>query len=197
MTYRLLIMGPPGAGKGTQAKNVSADLGIAWISSGELFRQTIRSGSELGEQIASYINNGNLVPDEVTDRMVADHLRALDPRVNGFLLDGYPRTLSQVGALDRILAEYDAPLDAVIELEIPDDEIVSRLLLRAEKEGREDDTEDVIRHRIEVYHESTEPLLAVYRERGLLVGIDGMGTIDEVRERLVTKCEAFLASKNQ
>ncbi|NLW14030.1 MAG: adenylate kinase [Trueperella sp.] len=191
MKYRLLIVGPPGAGKGTQAKNVSEDLGITWISSGELFRETIRSGSELGNVIASYIDNGNLVPDEITDVMVENHLDAIDPK-NGFLLDGYPRTLDQVDALERMLEAHDAPLDAVIELQIPDEEIIGRLLSRAEKEGRKDDTEDVIRHRIAVYHAKTEPLLNVYRERGLLVGVHGLGTIDEVRERLVNNARKFL-----
>lgn len=191
MKYRLLIVGPPGAGKGTQAKNVSEDLGITWISSGELFRETIRSGSDLGNVIASYIDNGNLVPDEITDVMVENHLDAIDPK-NGFLLDGYPRTLDQVDALERMLEAHDAPLDAVIELQIPDEEIIGRLLSRAEKEGRKDDTEDVIRHRIAVYHAKTEPLLNVYRERGLLVGVHGLGTIDEVRERLVNNARKFL-----
>lgn len=191
MKYRLLIVGPPGAGKGTQAKNVSEDLGITWISSGELFRETIRSGSDLGNVIASYIDNGNLVPDEITDVMVENHLDAIDPK-NGFLLDGYPRTLDQVDALEWMLEAHDAPLDAVIELQIPDEEIIGRLLSRAEKEGRKDDTEDVIRHRIAVYHAKTEPLLNVYRERGLLVGVHGLGTIDEVRERLVNNARKFL-----
>ena len=191
MKYRLLIVGPPGAGKGTQAKNVSEDLGITWISSGELFRETIRSGSDLGNVIASYIDNGNLVPDEITDVMVENHLDAIDPK-NGFLLDGYPRTLDQVDALERMLEAHDAPLDAVIELQIPDEEIIGRLLSRAEKEGRKDDTEDVIRHRIAVYHAKTEPLLNVYRERGILVGVHGLGTIDEVRERLVNNARKFL-----
>lgn len=191
MKYRLLIVGPPGAGKGTQAKNVSEDLGITWISSGELFRETIRSGSDLGNVIASYIDNGNLVPDEITDVMVENHLDAIDPK-NGFLLDGYPRTLDQVDALERMLEAHDAPLDAVIELQIPDEEIIGRLLSRAEKEGRKDDTDDVIRHRIAVYHAKTEPLLNVYRERGLLVGVHGLGTIDEVRERLVNNARKFL-----
>lgn len=196
MNYRLVIVGPPGAGKGTQAKNVSEDLGITWISSGELFREAIRSGSEMGEMIASYIDNGNLVPDEVTDAMIKNHLEEIDPR-HGFLLDGYPRTLSQVDALDSMLEAHDAPLDAVIELKIPDEEIVGRLLSRAQKEGRKDDTEDVIRHRIAVYHEKTEPLLKVYRDRDLLVGIDGLGTIDEVRNRLVDNTRAFLRENGE
>lgn len=197
MKLRLLIVGPPGAGKGTQAKNLSEDLAITWLSSGELFRETIRSGSQMGQTIAGYIDNGDLVPDAVTDLMISEHLKEIDPKNNGFLLDGYPRTLSQVESLDRVLEELQAPLDAVIELQIPDEEIVGRLLSRAEKEGRNDDTEDVIRHRIQVYHEKTAPLLKVYSDRGLLVGVDGMGTIDEVRERLVRRCNDFLAQWGQ
>ncbi len=195
MSYRLLIVGPPGAGKGTQAKHVSHDLGIVWISSGELFRNTVRSGSELGELIASYIHSGNLVPDEVTDRMIAEHLDAIGPN-RGFLLDGYPRTLEQVESLDEVLDKQGSPLDAVIELQIPDEEIVGRLLKRAEIEGRTDDTEDVIRHRISVYHKLTAPLLEVYRDRNIVIGVDGLGTIDEVRDRLVSNAMEFFASKD-
>lgn len=193
MNYRLVIVGPPGAGKGTQAAGVSQRLDIPWISTGQAFREAIASGSELGELIASYINAGNLVPDELTDQLVASRLDATGAK-NGFLLDGYPRTLAQVEALDGMLEERQAPLDAVIELDFPDEAIVDRLLKRAEVEGRQDDTEEVIRHRIEVYHEKTQPLLDLYRKRGIVVPIDGRGTIDEVRERLITGCQAFLGS---
>lgn len=193
MNYRLVIVGPPGAGKGTQAAGVSQRLDIPWISTGQAFREAIASGSELGELIASYINAGNLVPDELTDQLVASRLDATGAK-NGFLLDGYPRTLAQVEALDRMLEERQAPLDAVIELDFPDEAIVDRLLKRAEVEGRQDDTEEVIRHRIEVYHEKTQPLLDLYRKRGIVVPIDGRGTIDEVRERLIAGCQAFLGS---
>lgn len=194
MNYRLVIVGPPGAGKGTQAAGVSERLGIPWLSTGQAFRDVITSGSELGDLIASYINEGNLVPDELTDRLVASRLDETGAE-NGFLLDGYPRTLAQVEALDKMLEERDAPLDAVIELDFPEEAIVDRLLKRAEVEEREDDTEEVIRHRIEVYHEKTQPLLDVYRKRGILVPIDGRGTIEEVRDRLIAGCRAFLGSK--
>ena len=194
MNYRLVVVGPPGAGKGTQAAGVSERLGIPWLSTGQAFRDVITSGSELGDLIASYINEGNLVPDELTDRLVASRLDETGAE-NGFLLDGYPRTLAQVEALDKMLEERDAPLDAVIELDFPEEAIVDRLLKRAEVEGREDDTEEVIRHRIEVYHEKTQPLLDVYRKRGILVPIDGRGTIEEVRDRLIAGCRAFLGSK--
>lgn len=194
MNYRLVIVGPPGAGKGTQAAGVSERLNIPWLSTGQAFRDVITSGSELGDLIASYINEGNLVPDELTDRLVATRLDETGAE-NGFLLDGYPRTLAQVEALDKMLEERDAPLDAVIELDFPEEAIVDRLLKRAEVEGREDDTEEVIRHRIEVYHEKTQPLLDVYRKRGILVPIDGRGTIEEVRDRLIAGCRAFLGSK--
>lgn len=196
MNYRLVIVGPPGAGKGTQAEGFSESLDIPWISTGQAFRDALASGSELGELIGSYINKGNLVPDDLTDRLVADRLDQ-NGASNGFLLDGYPRTLDQVEALDRMLEEREAPLDAVIELQIPDEQIVSRLLNRAKVEGRKDDTEEVIRHRIDVYHAKTQPLLDVYRERGLVVGVDGMGTIDEVRERMVANFEKFMAAEGR
>ena len=135
MNYRLVIVGPPGAGKGTQAAGVSERLGIPWLSTGQAVRDVITSGSELGDLIASYINEGNLVPAELTDRLVASRLDETGAE-NGFLLDGYPRTLAQVEALDKMLEERDAPLDAVIELDFPEEAIVDRLLKRAEVEGR-------------------------------------------------------------
>lgn len=185
MKPRLVIVGPPGAGKGTQAAGVSEDLGIAWISTGAIFREVTASGSELGNQIVQLINNGDLVPDSLTNQVVANKLDEIGTD-GGFLLDGYPRTLAQVEALDAMLSERGMELDAVVELNIPDDAIVGRLLKRAELEDRQDDTEEVIRHRIEVYHDSTAPLLDVYGKRGKVVKVDGIGTIEEVRERLIS-----------
>ncbi|MFP7697194.1 adenylate kinase [Trueperella sp. LYQ143] len=194
MSYRLVIVGPPGAGKGTQANAISENFNVPWVSTGQVFREAIASGSDLGTLLASYIEAGNLVPDELTDRVVANRLDQMG-KSSGFLLDGYPRTLSQVDALDVMLADRDQQLDAVIELQIPDEAIIGRLLRRAELENRADDTEEVIRHRIEVYHNSTRPLLEVYRNRGLVVAVDGMGSIADVEQRLIAQLRAALDAR--
>lgn len=192
MKARLIMVGPPGAGKGTQAKVLAEKLGIPTISTGSIFRTHISQGTELGKLAASYIDGGNLVPDEVTDALVKDRL-SQDDVANGFILDGYPRNVHQVEALDGILATLGVTLDGVVELDIPDDAIVGRLLHRAELENRADDTEEVIRHRIEVYHQETAPLIDVYAQRGKLLKVDGTGTIEEVLENLVISLKEFLA----
>lgn len=191
MKSRLIMVGPPGAGKGTQAKVLCERIGIPAISTGAIFRKNIAEETELGLLAQGYISEGNLVPDDVTNRLVEARLREDDAQ-EGFLLDGYPRNLDQVAALDAMLEEMGEKINCVVELTIPDDIIVDRLLGRAALEGREDDTEEVIRHRINVYHESTQPLVSVYRERGILLSVDGVGTIDEVLERLVAQLRAFL-----
>ncbi len=191
MTFRLVLVGPPGSGKGTQATILSERLGIPAISSGAIFRAEIATGSEVGQIAASFIDDGNLVPDDVTNVIVSHRLSQPDAQ-QGFLLDGYPRNPDQVSKLDEMLAEYGHRLDAVIELTIPDEEIMDRLLHRAEVEHRADDTRDVIQHRIEVYHSTTQPLIDLYEERGILVRVDGVGTIDEVLERLVSDVRGFL-----
>lgn len=191
MTFRLVLVGPPGSGKGTQATILSERLGIPAISSGAIFRAEIATGSEVGQIAASFIDDGNLVPDDVTNVIVRHRLSQPDVE-HGFLLDGYPRNPDQVSKLDEMLAEYGHKLDAVIELTIPDEEIMDRLLHRAEVEHRADDTRDVIQHRIEVYHHTTQPLIDLYMERGILVKVDGVGTIDEVLERLVSEVRGFL-----
>lgn len=191
MKTRLIIVGPPGAGKGTQATYISDELQIPAISTGAIFRQNMADGTELGQKAKEYMEAGNLVPDEITDAMVKERL-SHDDVANGFLLDGYPRNRAQVAALDEVLAESGDSLDAVLELSIPDDLIVGRLLKRAEIEGRSDDTEDVIRHRINVYHQETAPLVDVYKERGLLLTVDGVGTIEEVLDRILTQLNEFL-----
>lgn len=191
MTFRLVLVGPPGSGKGTQATILSERLGIPAISSGAIFRAEIATGSEVGQIAASFIDDGNLVPDDVTNVIVSHRLSQPDAQ-QGFLLDGYPRNPDQVSKLDEMLAEYGHRLDAVIELTIPDEEIMDRLLHRAEIEHRADDTRDVIQHRIEVYHSTTQPLIDLYEERGILVRVDGVGTIDEVLERLVSDVRGFL-----
>ncbi|WP_198671550.1 adenylate kinase [Desertihabitans aurantiacus] len=180
---RMLIMGPPGAGKGTQAKGVAAHYGVPAISTGDIFRANISQGTELGRQVQQIMASGGYVGDDITNAIVADRLAEEDTR-NGFLLDGYPRTLGQVAALDGLLAEQQTALDAVLVLTADTDELVARLLRRAETEGREDDTEEAIRVRQKVYAEETAPLLDVYRERGLLVEVDGLGAVGEVADRI-------------
>lgn len=181
---RLLIVGPPGAGKGTQASVIAAAYEIPAISTGDIFRQNIADGTELGKKVDAIVSSGGYVPDTLTNEIVADRLQQSDA-AGGFLLDGYPRTADQVAELDRILAASGHSLDAVVQLTADRDEVVKRLLIRAEEQGRSDDTEDVIRHRQDVYHEQTEPVIAVYRERGLVVSVDGLGTIDEVSDRVL------------
>jgi adenylate kinase len=180
---RLVIFGAPGAGKGTQAIRIAASLGIPAISTGDIFRDNIKKGTALGLQVKEILASGAYVPDEVTSAIVRDRLDQPDA-VTGFLLDGYPRTQAQVAALDDMLTTAGTSLDAVLELTVDTDEVVQRLLKRAEIEGRADDSEDVIRHRLNVYLQETAPLSALYRERGLLRLVDGMGEMDAVTERL-------------
>jgi adenylate kinase len=179
----LIIMGPPGAGKGTQAKTIAERLSIPAISTGDIFRGNVRDETELGLEAKRYMDAGDYVPDDLTNRMVRDRLAQPDAQV-GFLLDGYPRTLAQVDELDLMLTDLNETLDAVLVLTVDEDEIVQRLLKRAQDEGRTDDTEDVVRHRQEVYAEQTAPLIHVYRDRGLIVEVDGMGPVDQVTSRV-------------
>jgi adenylate kinase len=180
---RLIIFGAPGAGKGTQAARIAASLGIPAISTGDIFRYNIENETALGLQVKEILASGAYVPDEVTNAIVRDRLDQPDA-VAGFLLDGYPRTQAQVSELDDMLTAQGTVLDAVLELTVDTDEVVQRLLKRAEIDGRADDTEDVIRHRLKVYDEETAPLAALYRERGHLYQVDGMGEMDAVTERL-------------
>ncbi len=181
---RLIILGPPGAGKGTQAARIAEHLGIPAISTGDIFRSNIKNETPLGLQVKAIIASGGYVSDDVTNAIVEDRL-GQDDCAPGFLLDGYPRTLAQVEALEGMLAAHDASLDHVLELTVDDDAVVARLLKRAESEGRDDDTEDVIRERMAIYHRETKPLSDTYRERGLLVEVDGMGAVDEVTSRIL------------
>jgi len=180
---RLIIMGPPGAGKGTQAKYIAEHFGIPAISTGDIFRANVSEGTPLGIEAKRFMDAGEYVPDEVTNRMVRNRIDEPDA-AEGFLLDGYPRTLAQVEELDGMIKFTGHQLDAVLSLVVDKDEVVSRLLQRAQIEGRADDTEDVIRRRQEVYLEQTEPLIAVYRERGLLVEVDGLGEVEDVTKRI-------------
>ena len=179
----MILMGPPGAGKGTQAKVVAEHFGIPAISTGDIFRANVSRGTPLGKKAQEYMDAGEYVPDEVTNLMVRARIDEPDAEP-GFLLDGYPRTLSQVEELDGMIAFTGHRLDAVVVLTVDAEEIVQRLLQRAELEGRADDTEDVIRRRQEVYLEQTEPLIGVYRERGIVYEIDGMGEVDDVTKRI-------------
>jgi adenylate kinase len=180
---RLIIFGAPGAGKGTQAIRIAQSLGIPAISTGDIFRYNIKNETALGLQVKEILASGAYVPDEVTNAIVRDRLDQPDA-TGGFLLDGYPRTKAQVVELDNMLAAQGTSLDAVLELTVDTDEVVQRLLKRAEVDGRADDTEVVIRHRLTVYDDETAPLAALYRDRGLLHQVDGMGDMDEVAQRI-------------
>jgi adenylate kinase len=180
---RLLIMGPPGAGKGTQAVGLAARIGGAHISTGDIFRANVANETELGKTAKQYMDAGKYVPDEVTNAMVRDRLK--QPDAESFVLDGYPRTADQVDELDSILGEMGASLDAVLLLVVNDrEELVARMVKRAETSGRADDTEEVIRHRQDVYDQEAAALVPIYRERGLLREVDGIGGIDEIQGRI-------------
>jgi adenylate kinase len=181
---RLLLMGPPGSGKGTQAAIVAARLGISAISTGDIFRANVAGGTPLGVEAKKYMSQGEYVPDSVTNAMVRSRLSRPDA-ATGFILDGYPRTVSQVEFLEQVLAGQGTKLDSVITLVVDVEEVVKRLLRRADAEGRSDDTEDVIRHRLKLFAEQTAPLAEVYEARGLLTRIDGMGPVSEVATRML------------
>ena len=180
---RLLIVGPPGAGKGTQAVRVAEELSIPAISTGDIFRANVSGQTELGVLAKSYMDKGEYVPDSVTNDMVRSRLAEADAR-DGFLLDGYPRTLDQVEALDGMLEELGTSLDAVLLLVVETEEVVGRLVERGKAQGRSDDTEETIRRRLEVYAEQTAPLIDVYEKRDLVRRVDGMASIDEVTAAL-------------
>lgn len=173
---RLVLVGPPGAGKGTQATVLSERLDVPHISTGDLFRANIGNETPLGQKAKSYMDAGDLVPDEVTNEMVRDRLADSDAQ-KGFLLDGYPRNTSQADVLSEILASNGVELTAVVQFDVPEEELVRRMLDR----GRSDDTEDVIRRRLAVYREETEPLLQYYADR--VVQIDAVGTVEEISDR--------------
>ena len=185
---RLILMGPPGAGKGTQAKVISERLGVPAVSTGDIFRQNMSQATDLGREAKRYIDAGDYVPDEVTNAMVRDRISQPDAQ-NGFLLDGYPRTVSQVAELDAMLDKAEDALDAVVVLTVDREEVVQRLLKRARHEDRTDDTEEVARHRQAVYYEQTAPLIDMYADRGLLVEVDGMGPVDDVTARVFEALE--------
>ncbi|NMR29427.1 adenylate kinase [Crystallibacter degradans] len=189
---KMLIIGPPGSGKGTQASRISERLGIVAISTGDIFRANVKEETPLGLEAKKYIDNGDFVPDSVTNNMVRDRL-SKDDVEPGFLLDGYPRTTAQVDELDSILAESEDQLDVVLQLTADDEELVKRLLGRAEQEGRADDNETVIRHRLDLYHEQTEAVVSRYQGRGIVTKVDGLGAIDDVTNRIMDALKSVTA----
>ena len=181
---RLLLIGPPGAGKGTQAAKLAEAFNILAISTGDIFRENVKNETDLGKQAKAFMDRGEYVPDSLTNDLVRDRL-SWDDAKEGFLLDGYPRTSDQVEELDRILADDGESLDAVVLLRADTDEVVRRLLNRAIEQGRTDDTEDVIRHRLDVYAEQTAPLIEVFSNRQLVVEVDGLGAVEIVTARIL------------
>ncbi|TVT56904.1 adenylate kinase [Amycolatopsis cynarae] len=175
---RLVLVGPPGAGKGTQAEALSQKLSVPHISTGELFRAHVAERTPLGEEAKRYLDSGELVPDTVTNEMVRERLAEADAKA-GFLLDGFPRNAKQAEVLGNMLAEVDTALDAVIQLDVPEDVVVERLMSR----GRSDDTEEVIRRRQQVYQSDTAPLLEYYKD--ILIKVDGVGDVEEVSARVL------------
>lgn len=186
---RLLIIGPQGSGKGTQGARIADLLGIPTVSTGDVFRANVKDGTELGLKVKALIDAGDLVPDDLTSAIVRDRLEQEDA-AEGFLLDGYPRNLGQVGDLDAFLDGRGEPLTAVIELSVPRDESIARLSRRAAEQGRSDDNEESIAKRLSIYESETAPILDVYRERGIVDEIDGVGSLDEITERIAAALAA-------
>ncbi|MBN7794557.1 adenylate kinase [Microbacterium esteraromaticum] len=182
-TARLLIVGPQGSGKGTQGVRIAEALGIPVVSTGDIFRANIKQGTELGQKVTAILDAGDLVPDELTSEIVRDRLSQEDA-ATGFLLDGYPRNTAQVAHLDAFLADQGASLDAVLLLDVPRDESIARLSLRAVEQGRSDDTEEAIAHRLDIYENETAPIISVYAERGIVDRIDGVGSLDDITARI-------------
>ncbi|HEY8699377.1 MAG TPA: adenylate kinase [Arthrobacter sp.] len=188
---RLLIIGPPGSGKGTQAEHIARHFGIPAVSTGDIFRTNVSQETPLGKEAARYLDDGAFVPDHLTNALVKDRLLDSDVQ-SGFLLDGYPRTGSQVTELDNMLAAQGHRLDAVIELRAPDAELERRMLQRAKEQGRKDDTVDVFRRRLDLYHRETHEVVSVYAGRGMVVSVDGSGEPGEITELAITAVVRFL-----
>lgn len=184
----IILLGPPGAGKGTQGHRLSKKYGIPEISTGDILRSAVQGWTPLGQEAEIYMSRGALVPDEVIIGIVGERLIQEDTKA-GFILDGFPRTVAQAEALTRMARETSRPIEHVIAIEVPEEELLSRLAGRREIEGRRDDTDDAIRHRLEVYRRETEPLVAYYKQRGLLRSVLGIGTVDDVSQRMMHCCE--------
>lgn len=193
---RLLIIGPPGSGKGTQAEHLAQHFGIPAVSTGEIFRSNVSRHTELGKEAAKYLDDGDFVPDHLTNALVKDRLLDADVQA-GFLLDGYPRTAPQVTELDNMLASQGHGIDAVIELRAPDAELEQRMLRRARDEGRRDDTVDVFRRRLDLYHRETHEVVSVYAGRGILVPVNGSGDPRDITKLAVAAVERFMNDKGE
>lgn len=180
---RLLIVGPQGSGKGTQGVRIAESYGVPVVSTGDIFRANIKAGSALGQQVTAILDRGDLVPDELTSEIVRDRLSQADA-ADGFLLDGYPRNTAQVAHLDEFLAGRGESLDAVILLDVPREESIARLELRAAEQGRSDDTAEAIAHRLDIYEHETAPIIELYEEKGIVDRIDGVGSLEEITERI-------------
>ena len=186
---RLLMLGPPGSGKGTQAQRLARKLGVPQISTGEMLRAAVEAASPVGLEAKSFMESGKLVPDEVVIGVARERLAQADCR-EGFILDGFPRTLAQAQALDGILEELGCSLECCLALDVDEDALVDRLLRRAQIEGRSDDTAETIRTRMQVYREQTEPLVDHYRRQGVVAELDGLGEITEVARRIEDAIDA-------
>ncbi|SDW77720.1 adenylate kinase [Arthrobacter sp. cf158] len=189
---RLIIMGPPGSGKGTQAEHIARHFGIPAISTGDLFRAHVRDKTELGLEAGEYMDRGEFVPDHVTTDMLKQRMEESDA-TDGFLLDGYPRTVIQIGALDEMLAVRGKPLEVVLALTASDDELVARMLRRAREQGRSDDNETVIQRRLELYRDETQPVVMAYSQRGILLTVEGSGEREAITAAAIAAVERILA----
>ncbi|MCD4853571.1 adenylate kinase [Arthrobacter sp. AK01] len=190
---RLIIMGPPGSGKGTQAEHIARHFGIPAISTGDLFRAHVRDKTDLGLEAGEYMDRGEFVPDHVTTDMLKQRMEEADAG-DGFLLDGYPRTVIQIGALDEMLAVRGQPLEVVLALTASDSELLARMLRRAHEQGRSDDTEAVIQRRLELYRDETQPVLTAYSKRGILLTVDGSGERETITQAAIAAVEGALAA---
>ena len=190
---RIVLFGPPGSGKGTQAGLLKEHLGLAHISTGDLLRAAVKAGSPLGLKVKAVMEAGQLVSDDLMLELLEERFAQADA-AGGFILDGYPRNLAQANALDTLLARIEQPLDVALLLEVPQDLLVERLAGRAGAEGRKDDNPDTVRARLQVYEQQTAPVADFYRSRGQMVALDGTGSVEQVRDRLLAAIGSTTAS---